>query len=82
MGTIPFFLRPPLTPALVSAVRLKAPGTASSAESGQAPPVLFQLRPSALTRSVACSSIYPLKGLQTPPPPLQGPPPRACLGAQ
>lgn len=48
---------------------LKAPGTASSAESGQAPPVLFQLRSTALTTSVACSSIYRLKGLQTPPPP-------------
>lgn len=68
VGTIPFFLRPPLTPALVSPLCLKAPGTASSAESGQAPPVLFQLRPSALTTSVACSSIYQLKGLQTPPP--------------
>lgn len=82
VGTFPFFLHPPRTPALVSSLCFKAPDTASSAVSAQAPPILFQLRPSALTRSVACRSIYRLKGLQTPPYHSTVPPPRTCLGAQ
>lgn len=49
---------------------LKAQGTARSAVFGQAPPIMFQLRPSALVKSVTWGSIYQLKGLQTPP--LQG----------
>ena len=81
-GYLSFFLHPPPTPALVSSLCFKAPDTASSAVSAQAPPILFQLRPSALTRSVTCRSIHRLKGLQTPAHHSTVPPPRTCLGAQ